>query len=123
MKTLSKITLMALALFISNGLSAQGKSGGRGNSPLKNHVKTVPIKTSEHARVTGSLNANAHANKIAKRNALAIITLEYLDKIDEALGTLYLLKLRKGKIYHVSFLKAFVLYYKYYNNPKFSFKK
>jgi len=69
MKTLSKITLMALALFISNGLSAQGKSGGRGNSPLKNHVKTVPIKTSEHARVTGSLNANAHANKIAKRNA------------------------------------------------------
>ena len=61
--------------------------------------------------------------KIAKRNALAIITLEYLDKIDEALGTLYLLKLRKCKIYHVSFLKAFLLYYKYYNNPKFSFKK
>jgi hypothetical protein len=61
--------------------------------------------------------------KMAKRNARAIIRLNYFDKIDEVPGTLYLLKLRKSKIYHVSFWKTWVLYYKYYNKPKFSFEK
>ena len=61
--------------------------------------------------------------KIAKRSAVATITLNYFDKIDETRGTLYLLKLKKSKIHHVSFLKTFILYYKYYKKPKFSFQK
>ena len=61
--------------------------------------------------------------KIAKRNAVAIITLDYFDKIEEADGTLYLLKLGESKIYHVNFIKTFLLFYKYYKKPKFSFEK
>jgi hypothetical protein len=61
--------------------------------------------------------------KTAKRNAVAIIAVEYFDKIEETEGTLYLLKLRESKIYHVNFVKTFLLFYKYYKKPKFSFKK
>lgn len=61
--------------------------------------------------------------KIAKRNAVAIVTLDYFDKIEEADGTLYLLTLRECKIYHVNFLKTVVLFYKYYKKPKLSFEK
>ena len=61
--------------------------------------------------------------KIAKGNALAIITLGYLDKIEEIDGTLYLLQLLKSKICHLSFFKTFLLFFKYYKKPKLSFKK
>ena len=61
--------------------------------------------------------------KIAKRNAVAIITLDYFDKIEEADGTLYLLKLGESKIYHVSFLKTLLLFFKYYRKPKLSFAR
>ncbi|MEP6950891.1 MAG: hypothetical protein ABI863_16515 [Ginsengibacter sp.] len=61
--------------------------------------------------------------KIAKRNAVAIITLDYFDKIEEANGTLYLLKLTHCKIHHVSFLKTWLLFFKYYKKPKLSFEK
>jgi hypothetical protein len=69
MKTLSKIVVMALALFTSNGLFAQGRSVGRGNAHVNRQVKPAGIKTREDARVNGSLNANAHANDIAKSKA------------------------------------------------------
>lgn len=61
--------------------------------------------------------------KMAKRNSVAIIKLNYFDKIDEANGTLYLLKLVNSEIHHTGFLKTFVLYYKYYKKPKFSFEE
>ena len=61
--------------------------------------------------------------KIAKRNAVAIAAVDYLDKIEEADGTLYLLKLRESRIYHVGFLKTFILFHKYYKKPKLSFEK
>ena len=60
---------------------------------------------------------------MSKKNAVAIVTLDYFDKIDEPGGTLYLLKLVGCKIYHVNFLKTFVLFHKYYKKPKFSFEK
>ena len=69
MKTLSKIAVMALALFISNGLFAQGKSGGRGNAHVNKPVNPGGVNTREQARVNGSLNANANANEIAKSKA------------------------------------------------------
>jgi hypothetical protein len=61
--------------------------------------------------------------KIAKRNAVAIIALEYFDKIEEADGTLYLLKLCKSSLYHVNFLKTFLLFHKYYKKPNLSFER
>ena len=61
--------------------------------------------------------------KIAKRKAAAIISLDYFDKVEEADGTLYLLKLRKSKIYHVNFSKTFLLFNKYYKKPKLSYEK
>ena len=45
--------------------------------------------------------------KIAKKNAVAIITLDYFDKIEEADGTLYLLKLTTAKYIMPAFLKHF----------------
>jgi hypothetical protein len=61
--------------------------------------------------------------KSGKRNVVAIIALSYFDKIEEADGTLYLLKLRKSKISHVSFFRTFLLFNKYYKKPKFTFEK
>jgi hypothetical protein len=69
MKTISKIAVMALALFISSGLFAQGRSPGHTNTRRNTHVRPAGIKTREDARVNGSLNANAHANEIAKSKA------------------------------------------------------
>ena len=61
--------------------------------------------------------------KSARANALAIICLDYFDKIDDAEGTLYLLKLRRTKIYHLNIFKTFLLFNKYYRKPKFTFEK
>lgn len=61
--------------------------------------------------------------RAAKKNAVAIITLDYVDKIEEPGGTLYLLKLAGCRIHHVGLLKTFVLFHKYYKKPKFTFEK
>lgn len=60
---------------------------------------------------------------IARKKAVAIIDLYYLDEIEDAGGTLYVLKLKRTKIYHVNFFKIFLLFNKYYKKPKFSFEK
>ena len=69
MKTLIKTALMALALFISNGLFAQSRSVRHVNAHANRPLKTVGINTREQARVKGSVNANANANEIAKSKA------------------------------------------------------
>ena len=61
--------------------------------------------------------------RIAKKSAMAIIALDYFDKIEEIDGTLYLLKLKKSKIYHANFFKIFLIFNKYYKKPKFPFEK
>jgi hypothetical protein len=61
--------------------------------------------------------------KTAKRHAVAIITLDYFDKIEETDGTLYLLKLAGCKIHHVNAVKTAVLFFRYYKKPKFTFEK
>ena len=59
----------------------------------------------------------------AKQNAVAISTLDYFDKIDDAGGTLYLLRVKSSKIRHVNALKILILFLKYYKKPKLSFEK
>ena len=61
--------------------------------------------------------------KVSGKNTVAMISLEYVDKIEDSAGTLYLLKFKKSKIYHVNFFKAFLLFHKYYKKPKFTFEK
>ena len=61
--------------------------------------------------------------RIAKKKAVAVISLDYFDKVEDDNGTLYLLKLKDSKIYHVNFFKTFLLFNKYYKKPKFSFEK
>lgn len=73
MKTLSKISVMVIALFLSNGLFAQAKSGVHANANAHAHA-TKPLKPEgvnkrEEARVNGSVTANAHANETAKSKA------------------------------------------------------
>ena len=60
---------MAIALFFNTGLFAQGKSGIHGKAHVNSVANTRGINTREDARVNGSVNANAHANEIAKRKA------------------------------------------------------
>jgi hypothetical protein len=61
--------------------------------------------------------------KRIKQNAVAIVTLDLLDKIEETNGTLFLMKLKSSKIYHTSFFKTFILFYKYYKKPSLSFRQ
>lgn len=62
---------MVLALFLSNGLFAQVKSGGHANAHAHaiKPVKQEGVNKREDARVNGSVTANAHANETAKSRA------------------------------------------------------
>jgi hypothetical protein len=57
------------------------------------------------------------------KNLLAGVKLEFLDKINENEGVLLLLKLTRSVIHQISWLKAYILYFKYYRKPGFSFRK
>lgn len=59
----------------------------------------------------------------AGRNALALAQLSFFDRIDDAKGTLFLLQVRSSRIYHVSSLKARLIYRKYYKKPNVTFEK
>jgi hypothetical protein len=88
---------------------------------IKDEHKAPPAAKSEYRMY---FKDSAGDNfKISKRNAVAEIVLDYFDKIEETAGTLYLLKLRESKIYHVNVFKTFLLFYKYYKKPKWPFKK
>jgi hypothetical protein len=64
---------------------------------------------------------NTKAN--LRRNAVADLTLDFFDKINDNDGLLLLLKLRKSRIYHINFIKARLLFLKYYKKPQLSFAK
>jgi len=68
-------------------------------------------------------NSGDASFKKVKRRAVAVVVAEYVDKVQEPDGTLYLLRLRKSRIYHFNAVKTWLLFYKYYKKPKFSFKK
>jgi flavin reductase (DIM6/NTAB) family NADH-FMN oxidoreductase RutF len=54
-------------------------------------------------------------------NNVAALTLNFFDRIDENTGSLLLLKLNQSKIYHLSTIKTWLLYLKYYKKPQFTF--
>jgi hypothetical protein len=58
-----------------------------------------------------------------KAEDVAIIELNYLNKIVEPEGTLLLLKLSETRIYHVSHLKVLILFHRYYKKPEQDFYK
>ncbi|MDN5285818.1 MAG: hypothetical protein JWR38_2092 [Mucilaginibacter sp.] len=51
----------------------------------------------------------------------ATLVLDLIAKIDEKDGSLILLKLRKSRIYHLHFIKTYLLFFKYYKKPKLTF--
>ncbi|MBS1597816.1 MAG: hypothetical protein JST75_06305 [Bacteroidetes bacterium] len=56
-----------------------------------------------------------------KRNSVAIIELEFFDKIEEPNGSLFLLTAIKTRIHYISAIKTFLLFYKFYKKPGLSF--
>jgi len=84
------------------------------------NIITINERTSCSMYFSDSNNVDFKSDK---KNVVADITLDYFDKIEEADGVLYLLRLRKSKIYHVSFFKTFLLFNKYYKKPKLSYEK
>ncbi len=59
----------------------------------------------------------------AKEKTLAIINLDFFDKIEIDEKVLLLLKLINTKIFHANWLKIHLLYDRYYKKPEFSFDK
>ncbi len=57
------------------------------------------------------------------QHAVAVVGLEFFNKIEEKNGTLFLLKAKKSRIYHLSPLKVFLLFFKYYKKPRLSFNQ
>ncbi|HXB28721.1 MAG TPA: hypothetical protein VNW49_02825 [Puia sp.] len=65
--------------------------------------------------------ANGNGNINAK--AVADLTLDFFDRIDEKDGSLTLLKLRKCRIHHLNFIKTRLIFLKFYKKPQLSFAK
>jgi hypothetical protein len=61
--------------------------------------------------------------EVAKKHAIATVSLQYVDQIDEAGGTLFLFASVESRIYHVNKLRTLLLFNKYYKNPKWPFDR
>jgi hypothetical protein len=57
------------------------------------------------------------------KNAIATLQVDFLNKIEEAKGSLFLFRLDSCRIHPISSLKTWLLYYKYYKKPGLSFQK
>jgi len=62
-------------------------------------------------------------DKEKRSNPVAILDLDLFNIIEEKEGSLFLLKLDKSRIYHTNSVKTFLLFYRYYKKPGFSFRK
>jgi hypothetical protein len=56
-------------------------------------------------------------------SAVAEMTLEFFDQLEEENGTLLLLKVKHSRIHHVHPLRAWLLYRKFYKKPGFDFDR
>ena len=52
-----------------------------------------------------------------------MLELEYFNSIEDEKGSLLLLQLRRSHIYHLSAIKNFLVWYRYYSRDKMSFSK
>jgi hypothetical protein len=59
----------------------------------------------------------------AGRNALGRLKMEYVDRMVEDNGTLYLFKVNSTEIHHIDLLRARLLYEKFYKKPGVSFER
>lgn len=89
---------------------------------LKKNESKITFKYKAGCKMYFSVLTNSDF-RIARKNSVAIIGLDYFDEIDDTKGTLYLLKFKESKIYHVNFFKTYLLFTKYYKKPKFPFEK
>ncbi len=67
-------------------------------------------------------DSSCESNNLRKRS-IAILTLDFFDKIEDECGTLFLLKLKRSRIYHINLFKALFLFFAYYRKPGLSFAK
>lgn len=58
-----------------------------------------------------------------EEKTLAVINLDFFDKIEEEDKIMLLLKLTSSKIYHTNWFKTHLLFNRYYKKPTFSFNK
>jgi len=58
-----------------------------------------------------------------EKDKVAIIDVDFFDKIEESNGVLFLLRAKKSSICHISALKIFLLFFKFYKKPKLSFSQ
>jgi hypothetical protein len=68
---------------------------------------------------------NDSTNDIAhiKKKAIAVVSLTFFDFIQEENGVFLLLKVKKTKIYHLGFLKTYLLFSRYYKKNGLTFSK
>jgi hypothetical protein len=59
----------------------------------------------------------------SKEKPEAVLELEYFNSIEDEKGSLLLLKLQRSHIYHLSAIKNFLVWYRYYSRDKMSFSK
>jgi hypothetical protein len=62
-------------------------------------------------------------NNNLEKKSIAILTLDFFNKIQDECGTLFLLKLKRSRIYHIGLFKIFFLFFAYYRKPGLSFNK
>lgn len=57
------------------------------------------------------------------KNKVAIAAVDLVHTIKEDAGTLFLLELKKSRLYHLGFIRTHVLFQRYYKKPNLTFKK
>jgi hypothetical protein len=70
-----------------------------------------------------TLHFAEHGRPDVKKKTLAVASLNFFDRINEDSGSLLLLKIKTSRIFHIHFLKTWLLYFKYYKKPGLSFRK
>ena len=59
----------------------------------------------------------------ARRNALSVLKVEFADQLSESDGTLFLLRVCSTAIYHISAIRARLLFEKFYKKPGVGFER
>jgi hypothetical protein len=82
-------------------------------------VETLQGKSEFRMHFTDSI---CDSNNLEK-NSIAILTLDFFNKIEDECGTLFLLRLKRSRIHHINLFKILFLFFGYYRKPGLSFNK
>jgi len=83
--------------------------------------KSIPLTKKGKYKIY--FNNSANEIKDVKKKSVAILALVFFDFIKEKNGTLLLLKVQKSKIYHLNFIKIYLLFSRYYKKNGLTFSK